>query len=373
MKIKQLGDSKDLNLQDFLEFLKIKSISNNLNNVSQAVDFVVNKFTDKADIYYFTCNNKKSALIVPRGVAIDKFDVILNGHVDVVDAPDKLFEPKVEDSKIFARGAYDMKGGLYAGMMFFNRYLRSDSDALEKLPKVGLQIVPDEEVGGFDGTLCQLQKGVRAKFAVALEPTDLNIAIKAKGVFWIKITAFGESAHSAYPWKGINALGILQKFINNLENSFKLPQVEEWKTTYNLAQIYTSNKTNNMIPDNATLELDIRYIPEDKQRFLEFLESQEKILPIKVDIYIDEPGISNNKTSKYIKSLISVLQKYNKNIEYKKRSGSSDIRHFARYNIPGIEFGPKGNNLHKDNEYVEWNSVLDVAEIVWNWILELGK
>lgn len=355
-------------LKQFIEFLKIPSITSDQEAVNKALDFVVHFFaniSDSLNFHYFDCNNKKSILITPKNLPKDKIEILLNGHIDVVDAPEELFNPKIQGDKIYARGTYDMKGGLFAGMIAFKKLIITNNN----LP-IGLQVVPDEEIGGFDGTLCQLKKGVRAKFVVALEPSNLNIATAAKGIAWIQVEAHGKAAHAAYPWNGKNAIKILVDFINILAKQFPNPTKEAWQTTYNLSQISTPNKTMNKIPETATLKIDMRYIPEDKEKLEKFLIDVQKQLPISVKYLLYEPSFNTGRNNKYIQKLAQVLEKYNPNFVYEKRNGSSDVRHFTPYNIPGIEFGPKGYGSHQIDEYVEWSSVLKLAEILETWISE---
>src|SRR3954468_3023799 len=43
--------------------------------------------------------------------------IVLHGHLDVVPARPEQFSPRVEDDRLYGRGAYDMKGGLASMML----------------------------------------------------------------------------------------------------------------------------------------------------------------------------------------------------------------------------------------------------------------
>ena len=90
---------------------------------------------------------------------------------------------------------------------------------------LGLQLVTDEEIGGFHGTKYQIEKGVRAEFVVVGESTDLNIKNRAKGILWAKISAKGKTAHGAYPWRGENAIWKMNEFLNCLKRQLGLYSV----------------------------------------------------------------------------------------------------------------------------------------------------
>ena len=350
--------------QDFLTLLRFKSISSDIKTINKTIKWVADQFKQIADIHFFESNKKKSILVVKKGANISSLNIILNGHIDVVNAPDKLFEPIIKDNKIYARGAYDMKAGVFAGMLAMKQYLQNK----QTKQNVGLQIVPDEEVGGFDGTLYQLKQGVRSKFVISLEPTNFNIALSAKGVCWLQVTAFGKSAHAAYPWNGKNALLILNKFINNLEKQFKNPTKEEWTTTFNLSNITTENNAMNQIPNQATLKIDIRYIPKQKEQLEKFIKEQEKLLNPKIKILMCEPAFDTPKSNIYVKKLANILKQQAISYKFEKRNGSSDVRHFARYNIDGIEFGPAGGGMHAKDEYVTIDSIGKLANILNRFI-----
>ena len=67
-----------------------------------------------------------------------------------------------------------MKGNLVAAMFAF-----IDSAEIVDYP-IALQLVTDEEIGGFFGTKFQVESGVLADFIIATEPTNLDVVTRAK-------------------------------------------------------------------------------------------------------------------------------------------------------------------------------------------------
>ena len=180
----------------------------------------------------------------------------MNAHLDVVPAKSNQFLPKIVGNRLVGRGACDMKAS--AAVMI---YLFLDISNKVNYP-LGLQLVTDEETGGYNGAKYQLEQGIRADFVITGEPTDLEIVIKSKGTFSLFIKASGTNAHSATPWEGRNALSSLVDYIQILQKKFPTPIQEAWKTTCSLMWITTTNKTGNVIPDQAEAKMDIRYIPK---------------------------------------------------------------------------------------------------------------
>src|SRR5258707_9570852 len=81
---------------------------------------------------------------------------------------------------------------------------------------IALQLVTDEEVGGRDGTLHQLEQGVRGEFVIIGEHSGLEIVTESKGIISATLRATGHGAHSAYQWLGDNAPGKLQRSLDNV-------------------------------------------------------------------------------------------------------------------------------------------------------------
>src|SRR5260370_1597184 len=89
---------------------------------------------------------------------------------------------------------------------------------------LAMQLVTDEEMGGFHGTKYQVEQGVSGEFVIAGDISDLKVQNKSKGMLWIKIKANGKSAHEPYPWEGENALQKLQTTLQNPRNTYPHPQ-----------------------------------------------------------------------------------------------------------------------------------------------------
>lgn len=339
------------------ESVNKKELKKALNLVLEVLKESRHKLFKKNGYYSLLFFNKESS----------KFKVILNGHLDIIPGKSKQLNPIIKGRKLYGLGAMDMKGNLASLIYAFK----------EISPKlnypVALQIVTDEEIGGFYGTKYQIEKGVRADFVIAGEPTNFDIVHKAKGILWIKAKFYGKSAHSAYPWKGKNAIESASKFVETLKKIINNPKNNAWKTTYNLANITTNNQAFNKIPDECEIWLDIRYIPEEKESILEKIKN---ILPkdSKIEIVIKEPSMNVLSNNSFIKNLKNISQKIlNKKIQLRGANGSSDARHYAGAGIPAVEFGPEGGGIGSDNEWVDINSLYKYYRIIQGFLLNLNK
>ena len=346
------------------KFISIKSAPDNSKALKKILELASSNLKEYK-IDKFEKKGFKSALFYNQNKRPKRFKVILNGHLDVIPGKESQYRPSVKGNKLYGAGAMDMKAGASSLIFAFKNTASKVSYPL------GLQLVTDEEVGGFNGTKYQIEKGVRADFVIVGESTNLNIENKAKGVFWAKIFAKGKSAHGAYPWKGENAIWKMTQFLNALEKNYPNPKEEKWVTTLNLSTICSSNKTFNKIPDNCEAWLDIRYIPERSESIVKDIK---KLLPkgFRLEIEALEPALSTPSNNFYLRTLKQEIEKVAKRkVSLVSANGSSDARHFARVHCPAVEFGPIGEGMGSDSEWVDINSLGKHYQILKNFLLTL--
>lgn len=353
-------------LQLSKEFIFIKSISGNSKALEEVLDLALLNLKEFT-IEKFNKNEVKSALIYNATKRPEKFNVILNGHLDVNPGKKHQYKPKVIGDKLYGIGSMDMKSNVACLIMAFKEVAKKVDYP------IALQLVTDEQTGSLYGTKYQVDEGVRANFVIAGETTNFNIVNKTKGVIWVKISTKGETAHSAYPWKGKNSIWKMNEFLNKLKKKYSLPHNEVWKSTVNVSHIGTSNNSFNKIPDDCEIWLDVRYIPEDKAIILDQLKS---LIPkgFSMSVVFEESPLFVNENNKYIKA----LQSSAKNVIAHKISlysahGTSDTTYYAKINCPAVEFGPIGVTGNTNDEYINIPSLKMYYQILTNFLLGLKK
>ncbi len=132
--------------------------------------------------------------------AIPAAPIALAGHVDTVPAQGNI-PGRIDGGAVHGLGASDMKGGvavmlelaragLAARYVFFTR----EEVPLEESPLPG--VFESGVLGGVE-------------LAVVLEPTDCILHAGCLGNLQARVDFHGESAHSARPWTGRNAIHAL--------------------------------------------------------------------------------------------------------------------------------------------------------------------
>jgi acetylornithine deacetylase len=142
---------------------------------------------------------ERASVIARRRGAGGGRSLLLNGHLDTVgvagmEAP---FEPRIEDGRLYGRGAYDMKGAVAALMV-------AVAGAPELRGDIVFTAVADEELASV-GTEAVLER-VSADAALVAEPTELRVAVAHRGFVGFEIETSGVAAHGSRPDLGVDAI-----------------------------------------------------------------------------------------------------------------------------------------------------------------------
>ncbi len=348
------------------ELLCVHSTADRPVDLAKALDFVIDYVGPGFTVERFEANGKPSALLYSDTGLADTgladtgrphFQVIFNGHVDVVPGSDDMFSPRLEGDRLYARGAHDMKVSALVLALVFRELAPS-------LPyPLGLQLVTDEEVGGRDGTRYQLAQGVTGDFVVIGEQSGLEIVTDSKGIAAINLRAAGRAAHGAYPWLGDNALVKLHKTIASILAAHPVATQEEWRTLVGLARIETPNQARNQIPDSAQAWLDVRFPPEDLNLngrteqevgdyFAGFCEPG-----VTVEVERADPPHHASQDSDEVRRLREAIQRQGFDGGFLRKHGSADGRFFYQRGIDAVIFGIGGGGLHGDDEFADITTI----------------
>lgn len=284
--------------------------------------------------------------------------IVLNGHLDVVPGAAHDFVPRIEAGRLYGRGSYDMLGSVACMMELMAELAISPPDCT-----VILTLVPDEESGGELGTGYLVSQGITGDIVICGEPTNLNIAVQAKGIMQLVIEARGVAAHGSRPWLGKNAIF---QALEHYQAIASLKAFQE-RTAYfsspslNLAKIKAGHVFN-QVPDVCTIGVDIRYLPGQSPD--ELLGQIRAALPdADIQVHFEGPPVHTAESD----PLVLHLHKHAKSIFFG-QDGSADTRFYAAQGVPAVEFGPTGANHHGPNEYVDIQSLYDYKTILWNFI-----
>ncbi|HSD77578.1 MAG TPA: M20/M25/M40 family metallo-hydrolase [Solirubrobacteraceae bacterium] len=293
--------------------------------------------------------------------------VIFHGHLDVVPAREGQFTPRVEGDRLIGRGAYDMKGALAALMW-------ATVDAIgQDAVRVRFLCVPDEESEDVTrrSTDALVSDGLRADFALTGEPTDLHIGVQAKGVLAVRVEVHGTAAHGSTPWLGDNAvLKALDVFrrIETLPFSRQSSDLFD-RPSINLARM-NGGDAFNKVPDSCTMDVDIRYLPnQDPGEILAQIRAIGDLTILKQ--FVRAPAIVS-RTNPYVLALRDAVGRAVEGEALSVgRDGASDAISFLEAGIPAVEFGPIGGGHHGPHEWVSVASLARYRRALRDFVAQL--
>jgi len=334
------------------ELIAIPSTADRPAELRRALDFVLDVVGPGFEVELFASRGKPSALLYRPGPR-PKFRILLNAHLDVV--PADTFAARRDGDRLYGRGAQDMK----VAALVMADVFRTLAPALPY--PLGLQLVTDEEVGGYDGTAHQIAAGVTAGFVVIGEQSGLRIVTDSKGILQVRLHATGAAAHAAYPWLGDNALLTLVGAIESLLRRYPVPAREEWTTTVNVARIDTGNRAFNQVPADATAWLDIRFPPSDAdftgrtaEQIAAFLG---EVTGLRAEVDSLGPPHHADTDSDEVAWLRAAARDAGFSGELLRKHGAADGRFYYAKGIDAVIFGPGGDGQHGPHEYADITTV----------------
>jgi len=320
--------------------------------------------------------------------------LILNAHVDVVPSGDpslwkhKPWGGEVDGGRIFGRGSCDMKGGAAAIIA-----------TAEILNELGLQLqgdliietVLDEEINGM-GTVACIEKGYSADAAIIPEPSNLDLWTATRGLLWAKTVIEGRSGHAElnHPdWSKGGAVNPIEKAFLVLDCFHKLE--DDWSkregkkhpllsTPRIVPTIIRSGDFWATIPDRCEIEMDIQYLPADRDakgygngvkseienRLSESCRGDGWLAkyPPKLEWIMDLPPMELEQNHPLIRTILSSAESLSFRPKISALDSWDDGAHLMSLaNIPSVSIGPgPTEQAHVVNEFVSIDTLSRTIE-----------
>ncbi|MEP6813760.1 MAG: succinyl-diaminopimelate desuccinylase [Actinomycetota bacterium] len=252
--------------------------------------------------------------------------VVLVGHLDTIPAQGNI-PGRIENGSVHGLGASDMKAGVAV---------------MIELARAGVPgrylFFTREEVPVTESPLPALfESGLvsDAELAVVLEPTDCILHAGCLGNIQARVTFHGESAHSARPWTGVNAIHELVRGLLGLVGLEPL-DVELDGLTYR--EVVSAVRVEggiaaNVVPARASVELNYRYAPgrtrEEAERQL------RSLLPLgEVEILSNSPSAPPALANPLVARLRELVP------DLAPKQAWTPVAQFAEQGIDAINYGP---------------------------------
>ena len=297
-----------------------------------------------------------------------RYDFLLLGHMDTVFPPGEAAKRpfRIQDGRAFGPGVNDMKGGLLLAVNALETL--NEQDALKDLA-ICLAFNGDEETGSTASRPWIEDMAAHCDHVLVFEACHpgYHYVTRRKGSIRVKVVAHGQSAHAGgVPQKGVNAV---------LELAHQVCRIHELNHSNSgiTAQctIFHGGDCLNVVPDRAETEVDVRVgTREESERVKAFFEALPKtaIHPdASIEIIFDEqrPPMEYSPASEALWEIVrKQAQKLDLAPEAIGSGGCSDGNWTAAMGIPTLDgMGPVGANSHREDEYMELDSILPTLAV----------
>jgi len=306
--------------------------------------------------------------------------LMIPGHMDVVPAGEGWdtdpYEVIEKDGFLYGRGVLDNKGPL-ASILAAAIVLKESGIDNELEGQLQIAALSDEEAEDPDGIDYGIGYLVDEKL---VDPTisiipDIGenmerIDIAEKGRTLVKITAIGKQAHGSTPELGINAVYMMSKLINEIEQlkfEYELHPVLG-ERSLNLREIH-GGAAPNIVPGTCYIYLDIRTVPGmTKDSVLAQLQGcADRVVGGKFELncmsWNDAHGVDPENEVVY-----AIQRNAEEILGFKPETfGMGGGTYAKTMNLAGIlavGWGPGDDEAyHVENEYVEIKQLVDFAEL----------
>ena len=325
--------------------------------------------------------------------------LVLNGHIDVV-SPEPVdwwtYDPwgaTVTNGRMYGRGALDMKAGLVAELLAIRAVIDIGTEL--RGPVIFESVIEEECTG--NGMLAARLRSGPVDAAIVTELTGFEAWTATPGVVWFEVTVRGRPAYVGQAGQYVNAIETATALISRM----KPPMVAELNAGFDHPAFAGQSEplvlsvgkiSGGDWPSNVPLEcrftcrmsFPIGWPFEQVQKFIE-----RHILAAASDNRwladnppsVRYPGFralgwaADESSGETDSSLIETLTRCHqatvgKPLERRGFPGTADARYFdSAGGEQALYYGPSGANIHAPDEYVELDSVAQVARVLARLII----
>jgi LysW-gamma-L-lysine carboxypeptidase len=305
--------------------------------------------------------------------------ILLCGHMDTVSGHVPL---RVEEGKIYARGAVDAKGPLAAMIM---AAMQASKEPGFK-GKILIASVVEEEATS-KGVRHLITQGITADYAIFGEPSGVeNITIGYKGQIQLKIVLKTETGHSSTPWLFDNALEKAYELWKQIRAACAYPSIDPQETPFTSITVclikMVGGRGNSVIPFEAEMNLDVRVpiqftttqVHDKMMKIIANYQAANPKVNIKSAVMDTVEPFEVSKTSPLVHVLSSSVRKVlNKPATLLRKTGTGDMNILGKaMSLPIVTYGPGESHLdHTIDEHIDIAEYLDAIAVYKETLLRL--
>jgi succinyl-diaminopimelate desuccinylase len=206
---------------------------------------------------------------------------------------------------------------------------------------------------------------MRADFAILMEPSDAVVEAGCQGTMRVEVTTYGERAHSARSWKGVNAIHRATPILERLSAyEPRLPVIDGLTYHEGLNAVAISGGVaGNVLPDVCTVSVNYRFAPdrgeEEAEAFLrDFFTGYDVAVADSAPGAL--PGLDRPAAREFVQAVGGTVNP---------KFGWTDVSRFSALGVPAVNFGPGDPMLaHKQEEHVPLEQLRHCERVLTDWL-----
>jgi acetylornithine deacetylase len=321
--------------------------------------------------------SRANVIAVARGSGGGR-TLILNAHMDVVGAGGMAepWTPRVDGTRLYGRGAYDMKASLAAIMLAGREAARLDLRG-----DVIVTAVADEEFASIGVQDVVRQTGADA--AIVTEPTGLDLCVAHKGFVWLEVETRGVASHGSLPDAGVDAIAKMGPVLSGIAALDGELRARPGHPLLGPSSIHASliqgGQELSTYPAHCLLSIERRTIPGEI-----IGEVEGQIAAILAAAAAADPAFQAEQRTLLVRDpfgvnldqpIVDLARRQLARVmdlepEIVGAGGWMDSAFLAAAGIPTVIFGPDGEGAHADVEWVDLVSATRTADALLGTIQE---
>jgi acetylornithine deacetylase len=304
---------------------------------------------------------RPSVVALARGTRGGR-SLMLNAHLDTAGAGEmtRPFTPWIAGTRLYGRGAYDMKGALAAILL-----ATAEAKRAELPGDVIVTAVADEEHSSA-GT-----RGIVRRFtadgAILAEATELDVCVAHEGFAWLVVETRGREEEDPRP--ELQATATMQEVIARLQELERRTAERRHpllgQASLN-ASLITGGRGQGHSNDRLALALERRTLPgEDPAEHEAEIRSLLRGIDAEVRTTQTRPPFEVDPAEPLVAALrrgVAAVTGQEPSLVGKKHWMDAAI--LASAGIPTVIFGPTGAGAHQKEEWVDLESVAACAAVL---------
>lgn len=338
------------------EMIGYRSVSADVPEVNRLVEFMRTRLvSDGLFCRVETMGSGRKVLYAANADTCEP-DVLLSAHLDVVPAQmSELFMPRVENGRMYGRGASDCKEHCVLAVRLMKE--------LKGRVSIGCLFGSDEEMGGLS-TAFMLDRGFGARrLIIVLDSEQYAITTRQKGLAAYLVEKRCPAVHTgmvrgAAPNAAVDLMNGYAALVRELSDY----EDGSWRDVVSLTRIVGNG-------EHAEMELHVRAAKYGDWERLERI-IREKTACDSMKCLRKGEAVILDESEPYLQDFRELMRRRwpSRGVDFFHLNSSTDARHLQRLDRPMLILGVDARGAHTPAEYVILSSIGEYAELLAEYL-----